>query len=125
MSSFFRWKFPSREESNMKPLLVAALVVTVALTAGTLAFAEDKEGTIKMIQVDQRVITLSDGTQMHWVESYRVPADIKEGAKVKVNAPAACAQTQEAAITDARDRKPPTRGAARIAHDPGVFSWRA
>ncbi len=67
----------------MKRVLIAALVVTVALTAGTLAFAEDKEGTIKMIQVDQRVITLSDGTQMHWVESYRVPADIKEGTKVK------------------------------------------
>lgn len=67
----------------MKRVLVAALVVMVALTAGTLAFAEDKEGTIKMIQVDQRVITLADGTQMYWAESYRVPADIKEGAKVK------------------------------------------
>jgi len=67
----------------MKRGLVAALVVIVALTAGTFAFAEDKEGTVKMIQVDQRVITLADGTQMYWTEAYRVPAEIREGAKVK------------------------------------------
>ena len=36
-----------------------------------------------MIQVNERVITLSDGTQMIWTEAYQVPLDIKEGTKVR------------------------------------------
>jgi len=29
------------------------------------------------------VITLSDGSQLVWTEAYQVPAEIKEGTKVK------------------------------------------
>jgi len=67
----------------MKHALVALVVVVMVFAAGTVAMAADKEGTIKMIQVNERVITLSDGTQMVWTEAYQVPLDIKEGTKVR------------------------------------------
>ncbi len=68
----------------MKRALVAVLVVAfVAFTAGTVAWAADKEGTIKTIQINEKVLTLSDGTQLHWTEAVEVPTDLKEGTKVK------------------------------------------
>ncbi len=67
----------------MKHALVALVVVVMVFAAGTVAMAGDKEGTVKMIQVNERVITLSDGTQMVWTEAYQVPLDIKEGTKVR------------------------------------------
>jgi len=67
----------------MKHALVALVVVVMVFAAGTVAMAADKEGTVKMIQVNERVITLSDGTQMIWTEAYQVPLDIKEGTKVR------------------------------------------
>jgi len=67
----------------MKHALVVLVVVVMVFAAGTVAMAADKEGTVKMIQVNERVITLSDGTQMIWTEAYQVPVDIKEGTKVR------------------------------------------
>ena len=69
----------------MKRALVAVLVVALAVvfTAGTVAWAADKEGTVKTIQVTEKILTLSDGTQLHWTEAVEVPKDLKEGTKVK------------------------------------------
>jgi len=53
----------------MKHALVALVVVVMVFAAGTVAMAGNKEGTVKMIQVNERVITLSDGTQMIWTEA--------------------------------------------------------
>src|SRR6266571_1518257 len=57
--------------------LVAVLVVALV------ALAADKEGTIKTIQINEKVLTLSDGTQLYWTEAVEVPTDLKEGTKVK------------------------------------------
>ncbi len=68
----------------MKRSFVAALLaVAVVFLAGSVASAADMQGPVKTIQVKERVLTLSDGTQLHWTESVTV-ADIKEGTKVKV-----------------------------------------
>jgi len=69
----------------MKRALVAVFVVAlmVVFTAGTVAWANDKEGTIKTIQVTEKVLVLSDGTELHWTEAVEVPQDLKEGTKVK------------------------------------------
>jgi hypothetical protein len=68
---------------RVKHALVALIAVAMVFAAGTVAMAGDKEGTVKMIQVNERVITLSDGTQMVWTEAYQVPQDIKESTKVR------------------------------------------
>lgn len=65
----------------MKRALVAALL-GVAMTAG-IASAADMSGTVKTIQVNDRVMTMSDGTKLYWTESITVSQDIREGAKVK------------------------------------------
>ena len=68
----------------MKRALVAVVVVlAMAFTAGTVVWAADKEGTVKTIQINERVLTLSDGTQLYWTEAVEVPQEMKEGAKVK------------------------------------------
>jgi len=68
----------------MKRALVAVVVVlAMAFTAGTVVWAADKEGTVKTIQINERVLTLSDGTQLHWTEAVEVPQEMKEGTKVK------------------------------------------
>ena len=68
----------------MKRALVAMVVVlTMAFTAGTVVWAADKEGTVKTIQINERVLTLSDGTQLYWTEAVEVPQEMKEGTKVK------------------------------------------
>jgi hypothetical protein len=68
----------------MKRALVATVVaLATAFTVGTSVWAADKEGMVKTIQVNERVITLSDGTQLYWTESVQVSQDIKEGTKVK------------------------------------------
>ena len=69
----------------MKRALVAVFVVAlaVAFTAGAVAWADDKEGTVKTIQVTEKVLVLSDGTTLHWTEAVEVPQDLKEGTKIK------------------------------------------
>lgn len=67
-----------------KRALIAALALVVAMTgsAVSIASAADMEGTIKTIQVNERVMTLSDGTKLYWTESITVSQDVKEGTKV-------------------------------------------
>ncbi len=68
----------------MKRALVAAvLVLAVALMTGTAVWAADMQGTVKTIQVNERVMTLSDGTQFYWTDSITISQDIKEGTMVK------------------------------------------
>ena len=68
----------------MKRALVAAVVaLAMVFTMGTVVWAADKEGTVKTIQINERVLTLSDGTQLHWTEAVEVPQEMKEGTKVK------------------------------------------
>ena len=67
----------------MKRALVAVVAVAMVFAAGTVAWADHKEGTVKTIQINERVLTLSDGTQLHWTEAVEVPQEMKEGTKVK------------------------------------------
>ena len=68
----------------MKRALVAAVVaLAMVFTMGTVVWAADKEGTVKTIQINERVLTLSDGTQLYWTEAVEVPQEMKEGTKVK------------------------------------------
>jgi hypothetical protein len=69
----------------MKRALVAVFVVALvmAFTAGTVAWADDKEGVVKTIQITEKMLVLSDGTTLHWTEAVEVPQDLKEGTKVK------------------------------------------
>lgn len=68
----------------MKRALVAAiLALAVAFTAGNVAWAGDVQGKVKVIQVNDRMITLDDGTRLYWTESITVSKDIKEGTVVK------------------------------------------
>jgi Cu/Ag efflux protein CusF len=67
----------------MKRALVATvLAAAVAFTAGTAAWAADMEGTVKIIKINERVMTLSDGTQLYWTDKVQVQ-NIKEGTKIK------------------------------------------
>jgi len=68
----------------MKRALIAVVVaLAMVVTAGTFVWAADKEGTVKTIQINERVLTLSDGTQLYWTEAIEVPQEMKEGTKVK------------------------------------------
>ncbi len=59
------------------------MALAVAFTAGPVVWADHKEGMVKTIQVNERVMTLSDGTQLYWTESVQVSQEIKEGTKVR------------------------------------------
>ncbi len=63
-------------------LVVAVLALSVVLMGGNV-WAADVQGKVKTIQVNDRVVTLEDGTQLYWTESITVSQDIKEGAVVK------------------------------------------
>ena len=66
----------------MKRALIAS-IFALGLAITGVASAADLEGTVKTIQINERVMTLSDGTTLHWTESITVSQDIKEGASVK------------------------------------------
>jgi hypothetical protein len=68
----------------MKRALVAAvLVLAVAFMAGNVAWAGDVSGKVKVIQINDRMMILEDGTRLYWTESITVSKDIKEGTVVK------------------------------------------
>lgn len=67
----------------MKRALIAAILALVVGMTGGVVSAADLEGTVKTIQVNERVMTLADGTQLYWTESITVSQDVKEGATVK------------------------------------------
>ena len=58
------------EEESAPARAVGA--VAVVFLAGSVASAADMQGAFKTIQVKERVLTLSDGTQLHWTESVTV-----------------------------------------------------
>ena len=64
--------------------MVAAVVLSlfVALMVGPV-WANDVSGTVKIIQVQEKFLTLEDGTQLHWTEQVTMAPEIKAGAKVK------------------------------------------
>ena len=67
----------------MKRIVVAVVLsLFVALIAGSVS-AGDVSGTIKVIETKERVMTLSDGTQLYWTESYTVAPEFKADTKVK------------------------------------------
>jgi Cu/Ag efflux protein CusF len=81
--ALFEKSIPLEEDPPMKRALVATvLAAAVAFTAGTVAWAADMEGTVKIIKINERVMTLSDGTQLYWTDKVQVQ-DIKEGTKIK------------------------------------------
>jgi hypothetical protein len=67
----------------MKRAVVAVVLSLFVATVAGSVWAEDVAGTIKVIQVKERVMTLDDGTQLHWTEAVSVAPEIKPGAKVK------------------------------------------
>ncbi len=66
----------------MRELVAVMLAAAVVFTAGTVVWAADMQGTVKIIKIQERVMTLSDGTQLHWTDKVQVQ-DIKEGTKIK------------------------------------------
>ena len=65
-----------------RAVIAVVLALFVAVVAGE-AWAQDVAGTIKVIQVKERVMTLDDGTVLHWTEAQTMAPEIKPGAKVK------------------------------------------
>jgi len=65
----------------MLKAFVGAVALTVAVSGA--AFAADVEGKIKSVEVNQRVLTLEDGTQLYWTESVTVTEAVKSGALVR------------------------------------------
>ena len=64
----------------MKKLILAVVMALALPVAG--AWAGDMEGKVKQIEVNQRVLTLEDGTKLYWTDSVTVK-EIKQGAQVK------------------------------------------
>ena len=64
----------------MKTLILAVAMALALPVAG--AWAGDREGKVKQIEVNQRVLTLEDGTKLYWTDSVTVK-EIKQGAQVK------------------------------------------
>ena len=64
----------------MKKLILAVAMALALPVAG--AWAADMEGKVKQIEVNQRVLTLEDGTKLYWTDSVTVK-EIKQGAQVK------------------------------------------
>lgn len=64
-----------------RAILAATLAFVVMLSAG-LAAAADMQGTIKTIEVKQKILTLEDGTKLYWTDNATVTESVKSGAKV-------------------------------------------
>jgi Protein of unknown function (DUF1344) len=58
------------------------LALVVVASAGV-APAGDMEGKIKTIEVNQKVLTLEDGTQLYWTDSITVTEAVQSGALVR------------------------------------------
>ena len=50
----------------MKKLILAVAMALALPVAG--AWAGDMEGKVKQIEVNQRVLTLEDGTKLYWTD---------------------------------------------------------
>ena len=67
----------------MKRIIVAATLALVVVASAGLAAAGDMEGKIKTIEVNQKVLTLEDGTQLYWTDSVTVTEAVQSGALVR------------------------------------------
>jgi predicted metalloprotease len=65
-----------------RAVIAVVLALFVAVVAGG-AWAQDVSGTVKVIQVKERVMTLDDGTRIYWTETQTMAPEVKPGAKVK------------------------------------------
>jgi hypothetical protein len=68
---------------TMKRMILAATLALAVLGAAGPTAAADVEGKIKSVEVNQRVLTLEDGTQLYWTESVTVTEAVKSGALVR------------------------------------------
>jgi len=68
----------------MKRAMLAMILglVVVVLSAGLVA-AADLQGKVKTIEVNQKVLTLDDGTKLYWTDTVTVTEAVKSGAMVK------------------------------------------
>ena len=68
----------------MKRAMLAMILglVVVVLSAGLVA-AGDLQGKVKTIEVNQKVLTLDDGTKLYWTDTVTVTEAVKSGAMVK------------------------------------------
>ena len=68
----------------MKRAMLAMILglVVVVLSAGLVA-AADLQGKVKTIEVNQKVLTLDDGTKLYWTDTVTVTEAVKSGAVVK------------------------------------------
>jgi hypothetical protein len=71
--------------SAKRAILAGTLALVVALTAGMAAAGDmrERQGTVKTIELNQKVLTLEDGTQLHWTDTVTVTEAVKSGAVVK------------------------------------------
>jgi hypothetical protein len=62
-----------------------ALVVALSAGAGAAAAgnAHDLQGKVKSIEVNQRVLTLEDATELYWTDTVTVTESVRSGALVK------------------------------------------
>jgi len=71
------------EDQAMKRMILAATLALVVVASAGLAAAGDMEGKIKTIEVNQKVLTLEDGTQLYWTDSVTVTEAVQSGALVR------------------------------------------
>jgi len=65
-----------------RAIIAVVLALFVAVTAGSV-WAQEVSGTVKVFQIQERVMTLDDGTKLYWTEQIQMTPEIKAGAKVK------------------------------------------
>ncbi len=65
-----------------RAVIAVVLALFVAVVAGG-AWAQDVSGTVKVIQIKERVMTLDDGTKIYWTETQTMAPEVKPGSKVK------------------------------------------
>jgi hypothetical protein len=77
---------PNRRKHSMKRTILAgmlALVVALSAGAGAAGNAHDLQGKVKSIEVNQRVLTLEDATELYWTDTVTVTESVLSGALVK------------------------------------------
>lgn len=68
----------------MRLMIVAGtLALAASLLAGP-ALADDVQGRVKALELTQKVMTLDNGTRLHWTDDVPVAEQIRSGDWVKV-----------------------------------------
>ena len=66
-----------------RAILTMVLGLFVVMLSAGLATAGDLQGKVKTIEVNQKVLTLDDGTKLYWTDTVTVTEAVKSGAVVK------------------------------------------